>query len=336
MADKRLQKAKPKIHCPYCGEDKYDDNFYNTKSLFFPSGKLPYCKSCMKELYDKYYRSYEIKKDPHADQSALKRLCSVCDMYYCDKLYKASLKEMEKSPEWDIVSAFFKNRNLPQYSKKDWGNTLAEMETEIAERTISDIEIANRENEDELANIPQDTINRFGKGFSAEDYEFLQDQYGDWVTRHECNTKAQEEIFKNICFNRLLYHKAVVNGEDTKALSDEFNKLLDSGKLQPKQNSSDAISDAQTFGTLIDKWENERPIPEVDEELRDVDKIGLYLDVFFRGHLAKMMGLKNGISHLYDKYMSKYTVKKQEYDLDDDSDSLFDSIFGTASNLEKD
>ena len=45
------------------------------------------------------------------------------------------------------------------------------------------------------------------------------------------------------------------------------------------------------FGTLIDKWENTRPIPEIDEELKDVDNIGVYLDVFFKGHLAKMMGM---------------------------------------------
>lgn len=330
-----MHRSKPKIRCSYCGEDKYDDYFYATKSLFYPSGKLPYCKQCVKELYEKFYHIYEVKKDPHADQSALKRLCSVFDLYYNTKLYNASIKEMEKSPEWDIVAAFFKNRNLPQYSKKDWGDTLYETEAEITARAIKDMEIATRENEDELAHIPKETIERFGKGFSAEDYEFLQEQYGDWVTRHECATKAQEEIFKNICFNRLLYHKAVVAGEDTKALSDEFNKLLDSGKLQPKQNSGDTMSEAQTFGTLIDKWENERPIPEIDEELKDVDKIGLYLDVFFRGHLAKMMGLKNGLSHLYERYMSKYTVKKQEYEADDDSDNLFDSIFGTSANMEK-
>lgn len=336
MADRRLQKAKRTIHCSYCGEDKYEDNYYNTTSLFYQSGKLPYCKSCMKELYDKYYRIYELKKDKHADQSALKRLCAVCDIYYSDKLYKASIKEMEKSPEWDLVAAFFKNRNLPQYSKKDWGDTLSELEIEITARAIADLEAANNEEKAMLADIPKETIQRFGKGFSREDYEFLQEQYADWIARHECNTKAQEEIFKNICFNRLLYHKAVVNGDDTKALADEFNKLLDSGKLQPKQNAGDAMSDAQTFGTLIEKWENEKPIPEIDEDLKDVDKIGLMLDVFFRGHLAKMMGLKNAISNLYERYMSKYTVNKYDYEMDDDSEALFDSIFGSPSNIEKD
>lgn len=336
MADKRLQRAKPKIHCSYCGEDKPDEQFYKTQSLFFPSGRLSYCKSCMREIYDKYHRIYELKKDPHADESAMMRLCAVCDMYYSDRLYKASLKEMEKSPEWDLVSAWFKNRNLPQYSRYDFGQTLSEIEDLIREKVLADIAKSNKEAEHEISSIPEETISRFGKGFSAEDYEFLQEQYADWIARHECKTKSQEEIFKSICFNRLLYHKAVVNGDDTKALADEFNKLLDSGKLQPKQNSAEAMSDGQTFGTLIDKWENERPIPEIDEDLKDVDKIGLYLDVFFKGHLAKMMGLKNGISRLYDKFMSKFTVTKHEYETDDDTEALFDSIFGSQANMDKD
>ena len=89
-----------------------------------------------------------------------------------------------------------------------------------------------------------------------------------------------------------------------------------------------------TFGQLIDKWEQEKPIPEPEEEFRDVDKIGLYIDVFFKGHLSKMMGLKNAFSSLYEKFMSKYTVKKPQYDEDFDSEALFDQIFGSKMDEE--
>ena len=47
-----------------------------------------------------------------------------------------------------------------------------------------------------------------------------------------------------------------------------------------------------------------------------------------------MMGLKNGLSRLYDKYMQKYTVTRPEYDDDEDSEALFDAIFGSAMNEE--
>ena len=50
--------------------------------------------------------------------------------------------------------------------------------------------------------------------------------------------------------------------------------------------------------------------------------------MFFKGHLSKMMGLKNAFSALYERYIAKYTVKKPEYDEDVDSEVLFDKIFG--------
>ena len=107
--------------------------------------------------------------------------------------------------------------------------------------------------------------------------------------------------------------------------------MLDTAKLQPKQNSGDTTADNQTFGTLIDKWENTRPLPEIDEELRDVDKIGFYIDTFFKGHTCKMLNIKNAFSNLYSSMMKKFTVNKPEYNSDEDdydSEINFDTIFG--------
>ena len=55
------------------------------------------------------------------------------------------------------------------------------------------------------------------------------------------------------------------------------------------------------------------------------------MDIFYRGHLSKMMGLKNGLSNLYTKFMKKYTVNKPEYNDEENSEVLFDAIFGNAS-----
>ena len=102
--------------------------------------------------------------------------------------------------------------------------------------------------------------------------------------------------------------------------------------MQPKQNAGDTTADNQTFGTLIDKWENERPLPEIDEELKDVDKIGLYIDTFFKGHTCKMLDKKNAFSNLYSSMMKKFTVNKPEYESDEsyDSELVFDKMFGKA------
>ena len=77
------------------------------------------------------------------------------------------------------------------------------------------------------------------------------------------------------------------------------------------------LADQNTFGTLIQKWENERPIPQPDPEFEDVDGIRRYVGAYFLGHLCKMMGIKNRYSAIYEEEMAKYTVEKPSYEQDE-------------------
>ena len=323
----RTAKEKPKLTCFYCGREYVETNFYKTYSEFYSNmGKVPYCKQCVENLYQKYFEKYTNDGCQSPDRKAVQRLCMILDVYYKDDIFNSAI-ESAKSRGTNIsaMGAYINMIQLIQYKNKSYENTIYETEQEnLAMSAIAG-------SSDEIT-VDENTVNFFGRGFADDDYVFLKEQYNDWTARHECNTKAQEEVFKRICFKQLEILKATRRGEDTKNLDDTFQKLLDTAKLQPKQNAGDTTADNQTFGTLIDKWENERPLPEIDEELKDVDKIGFYIDVFFKGHLAKMMGLKNGLSNLYNKFMKKYTVKKPEYDNDENSEALFDAIFGNASS----
>lgn len=318
-----------KLRCLSCNKGFESLEFYDSDSDQYASiGKLPYCKECIDKIYRGHLAKYLDLNCPDAEKKALERICMSMDLYFNDKLYETAYKDSQINAG-SIVFYYFKKLKLYQYRRKNYNSTIEErlIKGEPIEE-VSSIKIADIKSEDlEYA------MRLFGNGFSKDDYRFLLDQYQDWTTRHECETKSQEEVFKQICFTQLELSKARRAGIDTKDLNMTMLKQLEAAKLQPKQNKGETVSDTQTFGTLIDKWENTRPLPEIDEELRDVDKIGLYLDVFFKGHLAKMMGLKNGLSNLYTKYMEKYTVKKPEYSGEEDSDALFDAIFGNQDNM---
>ena len=326
--DKRTKKEK--YTCFYCGNEFVETNFYKSFGNFFDNiGKIPYCKQCVEKFYQYYFDKYTNEGCLTPEENAIKRICMAMDIYYSKANFDSAMKKIRQdNVNISPMGQYMKTISLSQYKNKSYDNTVYEDEQKKLAESLMDMSNISERNVDEK------TIKFFGAGFSDEDYEFLQEQYSDWTTRHECQTKAQEEVFKRICFKQLEILKATRLGEDTKNLDATFRDLLDAAKLQPKQNSSETVSDAQTFGTLIDKWENTRPLPEIDEELKDVDKIGLYLDVFFKGHLAKMMGLKNGFSRLYSKYMKQYTVEKPEYDGDEDSEALFDAIFGSSMDKE--
>ena len=326
--DKRTRQQK--YTCFYCGNEYVETNYYKSFGNFFNNiGKIPYCKQCIEKFYQYYFDKYTNEGCLTPEENAVKRVCMAMDIYYTKANFDSAMNKIKKDNiNISPMGQYMKTISLSQYKDKSYDNTVSDEEREKLAASLMDMSnISDRK-------VDEKTIQFFGAGFTDEDYEFLQREYDDWTARHECKTKAQEEVFKDICFNRLQNLKALRIGEDTKDITASFQKMLDSGKLQPKQNSGDTTADNQTFGTLIDKWENTRPLPEIDEELRDVDKIAWYIDVFFKGHLSKMMGLKNGLSNLYTKFMKKYTVEKPEYSDEENSEVLFDAIFGSQSSDE--
>lgn len=317
---------KDKFTCFNCGKEYVETNYYKSSSIFFNGiGKIPYCKQCIEKLYQIYYEKYTNEGSLTPEKSAVRRVCMALDIYYNDSIFDSStMNSKKRNINISAMAAYMKTIQLHQYKGKTFDNTISEEEKEefvanVINNTSYDID------------VDENIMNFFGNGFTEEDYKFLKREYDDWVARHECKTKAQEEVFKRLCFKQLEILKATRIGEDTKDLDATFQKLLETAKLQPRQNSGDTTADNQTFGTLIDKWENTRPLPEIDEELKDVDKIGVYIDTFFKGHLSKTMGLKNGLSNLYTKFMKKYTVEKPEYKDEESSEVLFDAIFGNTS-----
>lgn len=317
--------TKMKYTCIYCGNEYTDANYYSSNSKFYSNtGRIPYCKQCIERFYQYYFEKYISDGCLTPERKAVKRICMVLDIYFREDVFNSSMKKVkEGTMNISVIGQYMKTIQLFQYNrnKETYENTITQEEKD-------GIVVAPITNISDSRNVDEETIRFFGAGFNDNDYEFLKREYEDWVARHECKTKAQEEVFKRLCFKQLEILKATQKGEDTKDLDATFQKLLETAKLQPKQNAGDTTADNQTFGTLIDKWENTRPLPEIDEELKDVDKIALYINIFFKGHLAKMMGLKNGLSNLYTKFMKKYTVEKPEYDGDENSDALFDAIFG--------
>lgn len=168
----------------------------------------------------------------------------------------------------------------------------------------------------------------FGDGFTESDYIYLQDQYDDWYARTQVDTKAQEMIIIQLCFNQLNTWKAQKMGKDTKDLIKSFNDLMSSGNLQPRQNAGNASGDTLTYGQQIEKLEMTRPVSEPSEEFKDVDGIMKYISTWFLGHIAKAFGLKNVYSQTYEEEVKRYTVEPPKADEEGESKEIRQRLFG--------
>ena len=308
--------------CPVCGD------FLSTKTGFytdkrFYNGFFPKCKKCILEQVEQRNKKND---KPNETKASVQAMLQEMDLPYIDSLYEAQCKVVndavgEKNRSSPFLAYLVPIKSLPQYIGKKW----ADSEFAIDDDANPDYE------QKEIKKVIKSGRKRFGN-YPNEDLMFLENQYQDWITRYECNTKTQEEIFERLSFKKWEINKATKSGQSTKDLDKTYQELMTTANIAPRQTSMDAMSDAQTFGTLIQKYEETRPLPEIDPELEDVDKIGLYIDSFYRGHMSKMLGLKNRFSNIYERVMEKFTVKPPEYDEETDSEILFEKIFGSMED----
>ena len=308
------------LFCPMCGDWlRSDTSFYVDKK--YVTERFYICKKCILMLVEQREND---RDEPNETKESVQRVLQMMDRVYDDAFYEECVKGVMDDVKQRVRSSPFQTyitsiQSLPQWRGLTWkdsnfGDSLpGQSEEEINENS----------------RIVKAARKRFGKDYTTQDLHFLESQYEDWVSRYACETKAQEILFQRIAFTQLAIEKAQKAGRDTEKLDKTLQDLMSSNSIKPSSVNANALTEAKTFGQLIQKWEDQKPIPEPEEEFKDPDKIGLYIDVFFKGHLSKMMGLKNAFSSLYDRFMSKYTVNKPQYSEDADSEELFDQIFGS-------
>lgn len=311
-----------KLLCPCCGEWKKATAFYQDQR--YATGRFYFCTECLLDMATDYDKKTKTRTD---NREKTMKVLQLLDLPFIESLYQNCLKKNEEDTgERQRPTAFqmlvTQYKSFPQYKGKTWKDS---------SYTATDEDLDDEDSEGVAKISPRTVKNgrkRFGAGYSDEEYQFLENEYQEWVTRYECNTKAQEEIFERLSMKKLEIHKATLDGTATDKLDATYQQLLTTANITPKQSASSNVTDAQTFGTLIQKFEETRPLPEIDPDLKDVDGIGLLIDVFFKGHLSKMFGLKNAFANIYEKYMKKYTVEPPKYEEEEDSESIFNRVFG--------
>lgn len=305
------------VYCHGCNEFHSSTNFYNDKR--FASGLYPLCKKQLTDMATDYDKKEKIRVD---NREKTIKVFQILDIPFIDSVYQSALQTTQEAVGEKNRSTAFQHtltivKSLPQYKGMTFENS------EFGDLGNPDDEqLSKRKPRKEIVKL-------FGSGFSNEDYLYLQDQYDDWCARTQVDSKSQQTYVAQICLQLLDIYKDRKSNKDVTKKLDALDKLMNSANLQPKQNVSNAATDSLTFGQLIEKWEEEKPIPEPSEEFKDVDGIGKYIRVWFTGWLCKALGLKANIfTEEYDEEISKYTVTKPDELEDNGATDIYDRLFG--------
>lgn len=304
------------VYCHGCNEFHAASNFYNDKR--FNSGLYPLCKKQLTDLATDYDKKEKIRVD---NREKTIKVFQMLDIPFIDSLYQSALQNTQDSVNEKNRSTAFQQvltivKSLPQYKGMTFENS------EFGDLgSPEDEQLSKRKPRKEIVKL-------FGHGFSNEDYLYLQDQYDDWCARTQVDSKSQQMYVVQICMQSLEIYKDRKANKDVTKKIDSLDKLMNSANLQPKQNVGNAATDSLTFGQLIEKWENEEPIPEPDPELSDVSGIGKKLRVWVAGWLGYALGLDIPQTEEFREEVEKYTVTKPQEQDKSVSSSIHEKLFG--------
>lgn len=282
-----------KFYCTCCGK-KYPaqrGNFSKSKSILFRgnNGYIPICKDCLAQYYLTLSESFY--EGEFAEEKAIERICQIVDWPYSQKAVDLSanrpvtVNRINVYPSKINIAGVQKSDGdtyLDTLKRRAANNALIMSEDDIPDEDEEDTSDASEE-ESSIYDVPEDTfkvtkemIRTWGTGFTAEQYQYLEEQYNDWKAKCVCNTKPQEELYKSLSRAQLNVIIAQQTGGKVSDALNDVQKLMSSANILPKQNSDNPYADTETFGTLLKKYEETRPIPEPAPQWRDVDGIRKY------------------------------------------------------------
>lgn len=288
--------------CPCCGKTytrQQDYFFKNAQSPLWKNNDsfIPVCKDCVLKMYEEY------KQELGSAREAMKIICARFDMYYSDDTFESATKLGNS-----FCSSYFARKNLGQVSNKTYIDNVKE---ELANKVTSLVDAEDK-------NVDEETIKFWGTGYKPEEYQILNDEYSSWLVKTnngEIPDKSLETILKQACKIEIDLQRArESNGKPSEisALSKSYLDCLTSAGLKPTQEDNTSIAESNSLGSLIEKWEETDPVAKPSKEFQDVDGIKHYIDVWFKGHLARMYGIQNDSSKAYEAEIAKYKVQSPD------------------------
>lgn len=296
---------KDKFKCLKCRKEKASTSFYVNASPLFSSEKLEICKECINQFIG--------EKDSSKYLSRVNQVLALLNKPFLMDLW------IQRGEDW--AKYIPQLSTLQQYKGLTFSDSDFSFEGSLhntEEKLITDSNEEIIYDQSELNEL----INFWGRGLSNEEYEFLTNEYQRLLNSYECDSYAMELLFQEVAQIRLTIKKKREKSESVDKELKALQDLLGSANIKPVQETGANATEQATFGTLIKKYENERPIPEPDPMWKDVDGIVKYINVWFLGHLCKMIGIKNEYSMAYEEEMKKYKVEAPKFEEDDSDEGV--------------
>lgn len=297
-------------------------------------GYVPVCKNCIDNMYNGYLSGCNNTKD------AVRQMCRKLDLYWSENVFEIVSR---KSTTRSMMTQYIAKINSITYAGKSYDDTLAEEGTLWLFSPIkprddtydahepTDNTVADTDGSDMIEGISPELIAFWGSGYSPNMYSELEQRRVYYMSKLPQGAEldvGSEVLIKQICNLEVNIAKDSAAGKAIDKSVNSLNTLLGSLNLKPAQRKNEDLETELTstpLGVWLYRYENKRPLPEIDESLQDVNHIKKYIFTWM-GHLCKMLGIKNGYTRLYEEEVNRLRVDKPEYEDEDDESLIIDSF----------
>ena len=275
------------------------------------------CRGCIDAMFDRYCEAYD-------EYDAIRRICMKFDLYYSDDIVDAS---KETGIHKNRMGAYISKLNTKEFDTKTYDATIRE-EADLAIQSYDELDSQSKKADFQ---VTKELMNEWGINYTTTEYEFLENEYQDWLAKCVVKGKSQQSLVRELCVIKLQQNKMLLDGKIDlyQKLTDTYQKTLDRAALTPKIVEAKDRESEIPLGKMIKRFEDHDPIPEPLPEWRDVDGIIRLITIYFLGHLCHMLGIKNRHAKMYEDEMNKYRVDDPELEDADDED-VCDAIMNRA------
>ena len=287
-------------YCRVCQKILPASRFYEaTNTVIDKNGLLSICRDHCNEIYETYYSIH------NNIDIAIKLTCRDLDIRYSEEALKQAQSHVES-----LMSKGKKADKLFGYYKSKLGSTGKKNENFESFR-FKDSEFENVINNQIEEDIDDDLVLFWGKGFSLDDYIFLELELSNWKQTHKCDNQAEITLLKEICIKILTIRNKRAENENVSQDVKELQDLFKTASVDPaKANQASAGKSHESFGLWTKDIEQFRPAEwfEQQEKYQDMDGFKPYL--------------KNYISRPIENFLTG----TRNFFVDDNIDADLDSV----------
>lgn len=168
------------LSCASCGKIKKRRDFYISYNPIHQTGRIPYCKTCLKNMISEENGNVTLEK--------LQKTLQLIDRPFLYDLWKSALQE-----KGDCFGVYMKNLCLVQNRLLGWKDSVFQPQTDKQINYDSTSQEPSRKQHDSLSSfiVTDEIIDKWGAGYSNEEYYYFEkkwnkliDNYGQKTSFH--------------------------------------------------------------------------------------------------------------------------------------------------------